>query len=501
MIPVTLKVWRTSPFAQETSFEDFCRYLLPYRVGDEELEDWFSVIEDEFGPVLDSALAVPDISIKDFCLVLNTLISKPHTYANYPAGMPNLKTSSLVNLVGGSCDNYVTLLMAIAKYCGISAAVDFTPLWANHSKGHSWGAIIRNDSTYHYMLGERARYAPDKKFAYQLVKAYRKSHLDQSFMDEGVLDVTAEYVPVTDFSLSGLRRSSSDIVVLCCFDDKNWVPVAISRRHSGKSKFKDVGYPAIFLPMHYENSRLVPAQYPVLVDSNETIQYLRPDEQNRRTVRLGRKFMDRRALQFVDSLKGGHFELASKPDFSDAVVMTIPDDISYNYQSIDLSGQKGRYFRFVPKRNGAGNIAEIELYDSQETQLSGRVIGNYIAEDSKHPMEAAFDGNTLTYAACRKGRPGQWLGLDLGEGKALSKLYYLPRSDDNFIREGQIYELCYWSADGWVSLGTQVGSRETQELVYDDVPDGALLLLHNHSAGKEERIFTYDFGHDRQIWW
>ena len=51
----------------------------------------------------------------------------------------------------------------------------------------------------------------------------------------------------------------------------------------------------------------------------------------------------------------------------------------------------------------------------------------------------------------------------------------------------------------WVSLGTRTGSRQTQELIYDNVLSNALLLLHNLSKGKEERIFTYENG--RQVWW
>ena len=34
---------------------------------------------------------------------------------------------------------------------------------------------------------------------------------------------------------------------------------------------------------------------------------------------------------------------------------------------------------------------------------------------------------------------------------------------------------------------------------YDNVPGNALLLLRNHTKGKEERIFTYE--NDEQIWW
>ena len=116
-------------------------------------------------------------------------------------------------------------------------------------------------------------------------------------------------------------------------------------------------------------------------------------------------------------------------------------------------------------------------------------------------MGSGYDGATLTYAAHEKGQldPEPWLGLDLGRAVELSKLCYLPRTDDNFIREGEEYELCYWDGEGWSSLGRQIGRRATQELVYDNVPAGALLILHNHTKGKEERIFTYENG--RQVWW
>ena len=49
----------------------------------------------------------------------------------------------------------------------------------------------------------------------------------------------------------------------------------------------------------------------------------------------------------------------------------------------------------------------------------------------------------------------------------------------------------------WISLGKQVA--KDFHLVYDNVPDSALLLLKNKTGGHEERIFTYENG--KQIWW
>jgi hypothetical protein len=91
------------------------------------------------------------------------------------------------------------------------------------------------------------------------------------------------------------------------------------------------------------------------------------------------------------------------------------------------------------------------------------------------------------------------MGMDMKKQICLKRIVYLPRNDDNFIREGEIYELFYWNLNGWLSLGKQTGYRETQKLIYRDVPKGALFLLKNLTKGKEERIFTYEDG--KQKWW
>ena len=40
---------------------------------------------------------------------------------------------------------------------------------------------------------------------------------------------------------------------------------------------------------------------------------------------------------------------------------------------------------------------------------------------------------------------------------------------------------------------------QEDKLSFANVPENALLLLHNKSRGREERIFTYENG--QQIWW
>lgn len=63
----------------------------------------------------------------------------------------------------------------------------------------------------------------------------------------------------------------------------------------------------------------------------------------------------------------------------------------------------------------------------------------------------------------------------------------MPHNDDNFIRQGDCYELFYnEGVNGWKSLGKQIA--DTTYLEYD-IPDNALLLLRDYTRGHEEQIF------------
>lgn len=508
---------RDVKWCRDLSFEDFCEYVLPYRVGDELLEDWFSDYRNTFGLALDSLALDDSVTLEDFCGAVTSLFPEPHrNYTNYPAGKPSPAPSSLKRIAGGTCEDYLGLFTYIGRSYGVPVATDYTPQWANHSKNHSWCGIPSGDSTFHYSVGEPLFLAREKPFSFKLAKVYRRmnsiqkeslgarvrpENLPPTLRSQQIRDVSAEYMPVTDVSLSGLFRDSrSKHVFLCCFDDKDWVAVAGDRRRGAKALIADMGYPAVYLPAYYADGALAPAQYPVLVDSSAVQHILRPDTGRLRTVRLKRKFMDLRARQFADMMKGGRFELADNAYFRNAMAIDLPDSIGYNFQTLEIGGGRYRYVRYVPKPGTTGDISEIEVYCTDEpyTKLKGKTIGNYRCADMQHPMSNASDGDALTYATCMKSQTDAWTGVDLGKSVSVDKICFLPRSDDNFLRGGEEYELCYW--DGrWVSLGRQTGDRWSQELVFDNVPDNALLLLHNLTRGKEERIFTYKEG--RQIWW
>ena len=131
--------------------------------------------------------------------------------------------------------------------------------------------------------------------------------------------------------------------------------------------------------------------------------------------------------------------------------------------------------------------------------MAGKIIGYPPVEqkDNEHPYTLAMDGNLETWFDKPKNTVG-WIGIDLGQGKSayLTRIRFCPRSDTNFILVGNNYELFYWDRE-WKSAGRQTATDSI--LLYTEVPSGTLYLLHNHTRGKEERIFTYENG--QQVWW
>lgn len=90
-------------------------------------------------------------------------------------------------------------------------------------------------------------------------------------------------------------------------------------------------------------------------------------------------------------------------------------------------------------------------------------------------------------------------GRRIWQASHLKEIRFVPRNDGNFIYEGDNYELYYWEKEGWTLLSNIKGTRDGV-LFVDNVPQGTLLLLHNATRGREERVFTYENGQQYYFW-
>jgi len=427
--------------------------------------------------------------------------------------------TQLINLKKGSCDDYAVLGTYIFRSLGIPSGIDFIPQWADRSLGHEWNVLRTDKGMEDYSFGvwwDTIGYQM-KTYEFKASKIFRKTFAKQSdspamqhredeflpptFQNPCLKDATGSYLDCKDITVSLTRRppKKREYTYLCNFNNHDWIPVHWGKIKGNNVVFTKMGKDVAYLPVYYDKQGVQPAADPFISTKEGKIKKLIPNFSKTQTLILKRKYMLGNVPEKGKLLVGGRFQVANKPDFSDSLtVYDVKDIPEINYNSVNITLKKPyRYFRFwSPQNSQGGEISEIEIYSSDSTKLTGKVVGNNHC-DAGWEAENAFDGDPLTSYQCVWGEQG-WVGLDFGKPATIAYFRYLPRNDDNFIKAGEEYELFYWENYQWNSLGKQTGTSK-QYLEYANAPSNALFWLRNLTKGHEERIFTYENG--QQVWW
>ncbi|GIZ16534.1 hypothetical protein RCZ15_26000 [Capnocytophaga catalasegens] len=153
-------------------------------------------------------------------------------------------------------------------------------------------------------------------------------------------------------------------------------------------------------------------------------------------------------------------------------------------------------FNQVPK-DSVLSIAEIHFFDKNNKEIIFDTIysnGKPWKDVALYQLKNCNDNDPVSFF--HTWEMGTSIFFETKSPKSVKKIKLIPRNDDNFIREGDEYELFYNNGEkGWVSLGRQTGTDKA--ILYYQVPKNSVLWLKNHTRGKEEQIFTYENG--RQV--
>lgn len=515
-IDSAFNVWRRN-WNKQYDFEVFCRYVLPYRVGKERPSNWWA--EFAMNP---AEISEYERYIENYSFAYNMAnirlqwIRSTNYYA--PRILPDFPLSMLGHLKMGTCMEYAHLCVALLRTAGIPAVVDFVPQWGNRSLGHEWCAILLGKGvSIPFAPGERLGEHFAKRKEDRLPKVFRETfekhseslkmlaHEDEFlptvFDTPCVLDVTNEYMETTDveIKLEHQNMAGSRFAYLAVFDNHEWKIVHWGRIHGDHAVFERMGRGIVYLPVYYNKLGLFCAGDVFLLDKHGQVHNLEPDESKGRTIRLKRKFRDDRSNQFLQGVIGGKFQVANHEDFSDSLTIHVIPKLQDNrFYTVELSNiGEYKYFRYLSPDWSRGNMAELYTFNTEgDTIHQKRFLGNFHVRPWCG-IENLFDGNVLSFYDSHDVY-NVWYGWEMEHPQSISRIRFLPRNDDNFIREGELYELFYWKKGSWISLGCHEGNTEG-ELVYNQVPTNALFLLRNHTKGQEERIFTYE--RERQVWW
>ncbi len=513
----SFEVVSEQPWGKDMSFDVFCEYILPYRVGTEPLERWRDRVLEDYADIYDSLRNSRNSDILTACIKVFDRVGKTWDFDGPLSTLPHMSYSMVAEYRGGTCYEKVVWGTFIMRALGIPVSIDYTPQWPFRNKGHEWNSVRTNNGRhYHVIIADSKPCNVLETFEYTVAKVCRKTFRIQpgslalvagqkegippSFYDPCFIDISEEVFGGYDVSLP-LRPPGSETsyAYLAVFDNQKWVPIHWGKR-SDPTVFTHMGKDVVYLPVYYYGGDIKAANSPFHLTPEGDINWLHADTTQLQSLILWRKY--RMLMRFTQQMKGGRFQAANRADFSDAVTLyTIPDHPALYFQEVRLNNSHPyRYYRYFGPDGAACNIAELEFYgdDKGTDRLTGHIIGTPGSwnDDPSRTMDKAFDDDGLSFYDARED-DGAWVGMDFDQPKIVRKIRYLPRNDDNHISPGQTYELFYWGNDGWVSLGQQVA--KDYMLYYHNAPTNALFLLRNLTKGKEERIFTYEDG--KQVWW
>jgi len=516
-IDLAFYVWENNPWATHISFDEFCEWILPYRVNNEPLQNWRKYMLEKLTPVLESTTRADSA-----CLKVNRVIAKDYQFSSKLGFIPYLGGIDAWNNRQGICDHRYQLITMALRSAGIPAAIDFTPHFNRDPMGHSWTVILDSDMKIKsFNGGETWAYLHDTlevpigKFekgvstvfyrnyfannANKWVDEVPKNNLPQTLAVKTIKNVSDEYRTGNESSDITFRlknkKNHTHALLFVFSKGMNLIPISCERINNGKVTFNHVGGDCLYIAGYLSDNQITIDSDPIYLSrkdkTTETYTFKSTEYEK---VTLYRKHQVKFMMDlFIRYMKGSRIQGANSPDYSDAVTLYTVNDYFGNYEHIEINNSTPyKYYRFISDTNYI-RIAEVNFYNDNN-QLTGIIHGKKsdTAHDDDAVFKNAFDNDIRTNFNAPK---GSWVGIQLRKPEPLTSFKILARNNFNIVEPGDTYELLYFNK-GWYSIETKVATGFSIE--FSNVPKGAILLLRNKTKGSEERIFKYEDG--KQVW-
>lgn len=527
------KQWRTRPWAQHLTYEEFRDWILPYKVTEfQSLDAWRDTLSQHYS---DSLNTIPPTDIQRNSIFGAIEIARNEIHSKQSAiglrviwensgSMPMLSAATWVRMTYGSCWDYVIMGTAVFRSLGMPAAVDQVPVWGRNSEGHSWYVFTDDRGREQVTINSLIMPAGQQFYPYERIpKVWRNTYTINRDIEK--YRNTSKYVhpfdpcqkDVTDhYNLTSDLEIETDKEILKQLQDRRYVYIAMIVNYSGpqwsildygvlkggKAHFKNMGRNMLYIALGYNGSDLIPISHPFILHKSGKVEYINNpyDDTNSTTrtisVDLRRKYYE--SYNVVDMRRrilGGKLQCSDRPDFKNAKNLYTIEDTEIPYL-IELNADRPyRYWRYFTPDGSWGSISELSFYNADGNKLAGRGIAN--PEAGQDAIDRTYDGNLLSNFEINQPN-GNWVGMDMGKPTEIRYFSVSPRSDDNDVCPGNEYELFYFDGNDWSSLGYQIAEGNT--LHYDDVPLNTLLWMSNYTRGNNERPFI--IREDNEIeWW
>lgn len=482
-IDLAFSVWEQRPWAKHYSFDDFCKYILPYRIGDEPLESWRKIYYDHYAASVDSIYEGNDI-VKTAQAVQDLFLKEQFKW-NTHFTLPHLGPLFLLKHRVGRCRESCDFTLYLFRALGIPTAIDSYLISPQTNGQHSWNVL--KDTTgllvpFWFMESDVKRGQNDGR---------PKGKVYRTMFGGELADVTMEYFGENEAELEIDCPQEITQISLCVFSCGKYTEVDKVTRNGNKAIFHNLEPEVRFQPMYHKNEILCPTGYAFSITRTGTVNLYKPDTLKRQKAILTRKYpVHAHFKEYLECMTGLIIEGDQSMNFQNPCLLGhIEDTITTNQICFDsIPSFPVKYIRLIPPGKFYIEIGEIAFFDTNNKKLDTYICKAPIAKDAKHTEKCILDGDILSYYESQEITKEE-IVLSFTRKSQIGKILFVPRNDDNFIKKGDEYELFYQNGTkGWISLGKQIAT--TDSLIYNNIPSGALLWLRDLTRGQEEQLFS-----------
>ncbi len=272
-------MWRTKPWSKNYSFDLFCEFILPYRIGNEKLhDDWRLFFQDKYLPTLDTLQKNNQVE-HVFQYIKNDLQQYYRFAFNTIDLKPTMTLNEALSYGKGNCEDVANLLLYALRAVGVAATIDYIPLWGKTDYGHC-ELVYWNEVNQAQLLktGNLLSSPPPKVFRklYSVQKTKlpnsSKTHsgLPPQWIEEShFLDVTVEYNTTSTITVKPNKYPQQKTLYLNVFNAGQWQPIAKNDSISpqtGEFIFHNIGKNNVYLPSVYAGSENTPIACPFIIE-------------------------------------------------------------------------------------------------------------------------------------------------------------------------------------------------------------------------------------------
>ena len=524
------EMWKTSPYAKNLSFDEFCEYLLPYRAipgyrhlnNNVEYYSWFGKYFTNVGCD----------SIEDYLKLYHTTMMNTHRYLGY------FKYGYKMNpgICGAfyentrDCYDIANICAGIFRSIGIPAYVAVSITFQDLNGMHVICAAMDKDGSWKYFEPEtliegtneeymkKKRYMNIHRHSFALPEKSVLSYCNQSNLIPGAFkqfceDVSADATPTVKYDIKYNGNEDCPVAYLASFSSTGTlIPVTWGKK-SGKSyTFDNVMLDRLYFPVTYNNGRITQFSSPFMlkkdISQRKGYRYITYTPVDNKIVDgiCTRKYPVKLSTkERMKNMVGIHVIASDNYNYSDCDTLAVIDFLPEPYlQDLPLKCDRPyKNYRIQTGNNDWLHLSEVYFLapksygysnslPTPELPILPDVVYNDTVEyvrfrdvpEDEFLRRAENDGNMQTISAT------SCVNLRFDEQRYMTKVRFSPRNAENNIFPEHEYVLYKWHKTGWEQVEQKKASAHY--LNFDNVQVGSLYWLKNITTGQEESPFVFD---------